>query len=264
MKRPENNKWLDEALSETIGSKKSRTDFEEWKQRHPEAVEMLTARTSRSSREVLGEIERRQTMSSRRRFWKIAALVTVVIGAGALATTVGIKVRKLYFRGREPDGTYVFSTEPEKVDIGDGRTVTRTRMVKSTMDPNKTIDVEQKIRDLEEIDLLRQQDTSRELLSVVETEVNGKLQPRHFRFKYVLADGREITIGERDPDTQDRERSLTEAQSDEVVSLLRADEYERLDIKEEKEVRGRVFVFDRMRFVLSDGTEVIKSHGRPK
>ena len=36
-----------------------------------------------------------------------------------------------------------------------------------------------------------------------------------------------------------------------------------LDIKE-KEVRGRMFSFKRQRFVLSDGTEVIKSVGRPK
>jgi len=264
MKRPENNKWLDDALSKVIGSEKSEPNFEKWKQEHPQAVEMLTSRTSRASREVLGEIERRQTMSSRRRFWKIAALVTVVIGAGALATTVGLKIRKLYFRGREPDGTYVFSTEPEIVDVGDGHTKTRIRMVKSTVDPNKTIDVEQKIRDLEEIDLLRQQDTSRELLSVVETEVNGKLQPRSLKFNYVLADGREIKIMESDPDTQDRERSLTEAQGEEVISLLRADEYEVLDDIREMEVRGRMFSFKRTRFVLSDGTEVIKSHGRPK
>ena len=44
MKRPENDKWLDDALAETIGSKKAGTDFEEWKQKHPEAVEMLTSR----------------------------------------------------------------------------------------------------------------------------------------------------------------------------------------------------------------------------
>jgi len=47
MKRPENNKWLDDALSEAIGSEKSGTDFEQWKLKHPEAVEMLTARAAR-------------------------------------------------------------------------------------------------------------------------------------------------------------------------------------------------------------------------
>ena len=49
MERPENNKWLDEALTETIGSEKPRTDFEKWKQQHPDAVEMLTSRAVREA-----------------------------------------------------------------------------------------------------------------------------------------------------------------------------------------------------------------------
>ena len=262
MKRPENDKWLDETLSEVIGSKKRGTDFEEWKQKHPEAVEMLTSRTSRASREVRGEIERRQTMFVRKRAWKVAAVVAVVIGAGAIATTVGLKVRKYYFVGREPDGTYVFKTEPEKVDIGDGRTV--SRKAGTWVDPNRTIDVEQKRRDFEEIDLLRQQD-ARELVGVGEEEVNGNLQPRSFIFKYVLADGREKTVGEPDPDTQDREDSLTGTNKEELLRLClqRVGKEEYFGI-EEKEVRGRVFVFKRQRFVLSDGTEVIVSTGKPK
>jgi len=47
MKRPENDKWLDDALAETIGSKKTEPNFEKWKQGHPQAVEMLTARAAR-------------------------------------------------------------------------------------------------------------------------------------------------------------------------------------------------------------------------
>ncbi len=47
MERPKNNNWLDEALSETIGPEKPRTDFEEWKKNHSEAVEMLTSRAGR-------------------------------------------------------------------------------------------------------------------------------------------------------------------------------------------------------------------------
>ena len=49
MKRPENDKWLDELLSEAIGSKKSEPDFEKWQQSHSEAVEMLTSRAGRGS-----------------------------------------------------------------------------------------------------------------------------------------------------------------------------------------------------------------------
>jgi len=47
MKRPENNNWLDEALTKAIGSEKSKPDFEKWKQEHPEAVEILTSRVGR-------------------------------------------------------------------------------------------------------------------------------------------------------------------------------------------------------------------------
>jgi hypothetical protein len=213
-------------------------------------------------REVLEEIERRQTMSVKAKNWKYAAVIAVIIGAVAFATTVGIKVRKLYFKGREPDGTYIFQTEPETVETEDGRTMTSMRTVGVTVAPNETIDVEQKIKDLEEVELLRQQDTNRELVGVVETEVNGKLQPRHFSFKYMLSDGRELKIGEADPDTKALESSLTEAQEDEVLSLLQANEYVTIG-SEKKEYRGRMFYFKRNRFVLSDGTEVIKSFGRP-
>ena len=214
-------------------------------------------------RQILNRIERRQTMFVRKRAWKVAAVLAIVIGAGAIATAVGLKVRKLYFVEREPDGTYIFQTKPETVDVGDGRTVTTSRTVGVMVNPNETIDVDQKIKDLEEIGLLRQQD-DRELIRVTEKEVNGKPQPRSFGFKYVLSDGREETIGEGDPDTRDRERSLTEEQREELLSLrLDRDKEEYVGI-EEKQVRGHVFVFKQQRFVLSDGTEVVVSTGRPK
>jgi len=47
MKHPDNDKRLDKVLSEAIGSEKPRTDFEAWKQKHPEAVEMLTSRADK-------------------------------------------------------------------------------------------------------------------------------------------------------------------------------------------------------------------------
>jgi hypothetical protein len=49
MVRPETDKWLDGALSEVIGSKETRADFEQWKQRHPEAVEMLISRINKGA-----------------------------------------------------------------------------------------------------------------------------------------------------------------------------------------------------------------------
>jgi hypothetical protein len=185
---------------------------------------------------------------------------------------VGLKVRKYYFVGRETDGpynTYNFKSELETVELEDGSTEVRGRMVgiaSASMDPNFTIDVEQKIKDLEEIDLLRQQN-DRELVTVDEQEVNGKPQPRTFIFKYVLADGSEEMMGEGDPDTQDRERSLTKEQLYELLSLRlkrlkHADKEEYISIEEE--VKGRIFVFKQQRYVLSDGTEIIVSTGMPK
>jgi hypothetical protein len=49
MKRPENNKWLDDELTKAIGSEKTEPDFEKWHQSHPEAVEMLTSRAGRQT-----------------------------------------------------------------------------------------------------------------------------------------------------------------------------------------------------------------------
>ena len=46
MNNPENNKWIDKILGETIGSEKPKPDFEQWKEKHPKAVEILTSRAS--------------------------------------------------------------------------------------------------------------------------------------------------------------------------------------------------------------------------
>lgn len=242
MNHPENDKWLDDALSEAIGSDKARTDFEAWKQKHPEAVEMLT---SRASREVLEEIERRQKMFVRKRAWHIAAVIALICTGAVTATVVGIKIHKWRFVDKHPEAGYLLSSE-------DG--LTGRNIPDSWADsPEHAVEI------AEEIDLLRKQN-DRELVSVIEKEVNGRLISRYFRFKYILSDGREIKSGDHDPDLKER---LTEAQEEELISLLRADEYERLDIKE-KEVRGHMFSFERNRFVLNDGTEVIWSVGRPK
>jgi len=78
MKRPENDKWLDEALSETIGSKKLRTDFEAWKQRHPEAVEMLTSRIDKGASASPSPLSIRK-MIMKSPFTKLAAAAALII-----------------------------------------------------------------------------------------------------------------------------------------------------------------------------------------
>lgn len=84
MERPENDKWLDEALSETIGSEKPRTDFEKWKQNHPDAVHTLT---SRAGRQVSpGPFKTRRIIMTST-ITKIAA-AAVIIAAVALSFSV--------------------------------------------------------------------------------------------------------------------------------------------------------------------------------
>ena len=195
-------------------------------------------------REVLGKTERRQTMSVRVKSWKVAAVIALICTGIAAATVVGVKIHKWRFLKKHPEAGYILVSE-------DG--------LKAATIPESWADnPEHAVEVKEELDLLKQQDAG-ELVSVLEKEVNGKLTSRTFISKYILADGREIKSSDRDPDLKE---SMTEAQKEEIISLLRADEYVTIGF-EEKEVRGRMFSFERNRFVLSDGTEVIWSHGKP-
>jgi len=80
MERPENNKWLDEALTETIGSEKPRTDFEQWKQQHPDAVTMLTSRTGKEASVSPARLKTRRTIMTST-ITKLAAAAVIAIAA---------------------------------------------------------------------------------------------------------------------------------------------------------------------------------------
>jgi hypothetical protein len=47
MERLEDKNRFDKALTKAIGSEEKEPDFEKWKQKHPEAVEMLTSRADK-------------------------------------------------------------------------------------------------------------------------------------------------------------------------------------------------------------------------
>jgi hypothetical protein len=90
MERPDNNKWLDEALTETIGSEKPRTDFEQWKQQHPDAVKMLTSRAHQHTSVTVRSFSLRNTiMKSPLTKIAIAAVIIIacVIGLSLWRTT---------------------------------------------------------------------------------------------------------------------------------------------------------------------------------
>jgi hypothetical protein len=195
-------------------------------------------------REVLRKIERRQTMSVKVKNWKYAVAITLICTGIVAAAVVGVKIHKWRFLKKHPEAGYLLESE-------DGRTM--ANIPESWADnPEHAVEVK------EELDLLKQQGAG-ELVSVVEKEVNGKLISRFFQSKYILEDGREIKSGDFDPDFNE---SLADAKREEIMSLLQADEYVTIGY-EKKEFRGRIFYFERNRFVLSDGTEVIWSVGRP-
>jgi hypothetical protein len=221
-------------------------------------------------RQVLTIFERRHTMHQVKRFLKIAAMVVIMISAGAIATSVGIGVYHRYnFVGQDQDGRYLFAPEP--TETNENGIVTQSGMFVS-IDGPPGMDVEQERKDLEEIDLLRQQD-SRELMVVIEHSVNGNLFST-FRFKYVLADGREKEIGEDDPDmlksispeqieqNSQEFRPLRKRAFEEFPALREAGKYEDMDTYT-KEIRGKTFLFKPQLYILSDGTEFIWSVGEP-
>ena len=68
-------------------------------------------------REVLGKIERRQTMSVKVKSWKYAATIALICTGLAAAAVVGVKVHKWRFLKKHPEAGYLLQSE-------DGRTVT--------------------------------------------------------------------------------------------------------------------------------------------
>ena len=198
-------------------------------------------------RGVLARIERRQTMSARVKNWKVAAVVAVVIGIGAISV-VGVNISKIYYKGNTDDGHHVFISDDLETIV--------------TMDDDSVTDPEQTVRDLEEMKILSQQG-KRELLKVVETIGTGRLRTHEYR--YQLSDGRTVDMGEGvglpiDDTAQWQEFS---AQLKELRRLQKAGPGENLGTYEET-VEGRVFSFKREKYVLSDGTEVTRSVGTPK
>ncbi len=199
-------------------------------------------------------------------------VVAALVGVGGItAVVVGVNVGQYYFEGRQADGTYRFRSE-QTSDGGTYRdangveqTLITRRTTVVTVGPDSsdgTLDVERMRRDLAEIDRLRQQDI-RELKAVDEMEVNGARERRTLYYRYTLASGRSMLRNEPDPDDRDYQRVLTADQWEEFQQLRKAGPGADSGTQE-KEVRGRIFTFQRQRFVLRDGTEVIWSKGAPK
>lgn len=94
MERPENDKWLDDALNDAIASKRTRTNFEQWKLQHPEAVNMLTSRVG-SEAHALTDLHKTRRIIMKSPITKLTAaaviIAVVLIGVsqlGGSATSV--------------------------------------------------------------------------------------------------------------------------------------------------------------------------------
>ena len=169
--------------------------------------------------ELLARVERRQAGGVLPGRWKTAMLVLGLLAAAAAATEVAVQVHRYYFEGRSGDDVYVFSTAQvgyrtyvDPQGVSHRRAISESVMVGG----GKELDaagIEQKRKDLEEIALLRQQD-ARELLSVMDTTVNGHAQGRHFTYKYQLSGGRtEVTATARRPAGRHRSSSSSSSSS---------------------------------------------------
>ncbi len=244
MERPENDKWLNEALSETIGSEKLRTDFKQWKQKHPEAVKMLTSRVNRQISASKHPLSIRSIIM-KNQITKYAAVLAIVVGIGAISV-VGVNIgRYYYYMGHNDDGAPIFRSEDFNVTV--------------TLDDDEVTDVEQARRYLEEMKILSDQG-KKELLKVKILMAYGALEMRTHVYRYELSDGRTIDQQEGGPEGA---YALSEALWEEWLQLRKAGPGEDLGTYKET-VEGRVFSFKREKYFLSDGTEIIWSVGTPK
>ncbi len=112
--------------------------------------------------------------------------------------------------------------------------------------------------DLREWMSLRLQN-KRQLVGVIELRAHEELDLRVFVYRYQLSDGRTMDMKE----DAGSKFLLSAAQRQEWVQARNAKSGQDLGTYEEQVV-GRAFAFTKQRFVLSDGTELIWSYGKPK
>jgi hypothetical protein len=222
--------------------------------------------------QVLALLETARSGTGIRRRWRTLALLLGLICAGAAATLaarqVVIQLRHYHFLGRARDGSYHFVTQPEFYSyVGPDRVVQTWSSASGTSIGSggkdlDAADIEQKRKDLEEIDVLRQMG-ARELVSVIDIALNGAFSHRTCLFKYVLADGRTETIGESDP-SEVRQNSPAQTEQDEKeIAGLRQRGQRVISRIIDTDLDGQIQRTLICRYVLSDGRVVTRGEGDP-
>lgn len=197
--------------------------------------------------QILARLQARRAGNGTARWWKTAALLLGLLGAAALARETIIQLRHYYFYGGAKDAFFYFSTTPE--NPGTNQVDSIGVFVPGGLD---AAGIEQKRKDLEEIDALRQRN-ARELFCVIDTEVNGKPWDRLFHYKYVLADGRT----EISPEAGDASFSPARMEADrQQIADLRQRGLREITSIIEEEVGGQSKRFLCCRYLLRDGRGV--------
>ena len=120
---------------------------------------------------------------------------------------------------------------------------------------------EQIEKDHEEIAALREQG-ERELVKVIDTQIGEDLH-RHCSWRYTLADGRSVTVGEGDPEQPSPPKPLGVEIIEEIWRLRRLKQGDFLGYSD-RNVHGKTFTFETYLFTLADGTIVTHAVGQPK
>lgn len=205
--------------------------------------------------QILSGLQARRAGRGTGRWWKTAALLLGLLGAAAVAAEIVIRVHHYYLEGKVRNGLAYFTTTPG--NAGTNQVDSIGIFVRGDLD---AAGIEQKRKDLEEIDALRQRN-ARELFRVFDTEVNGKPSGRIFLYKYVLADGRTETF------TETGEESLSpaqmEAERQQIAGLRQRGERVILDVFD-VEFGGQSQRTLRCRYVLSDGRIVVRPETDPE
>ncbi len=197
-------------------------------------------------RRVLSAVKRRPALPVRGVSWKIAAAILVCV-AGVIGAFVEARH---HVASQSPRGVYQF--------ISKGHQRAGTAVIPDANDATPTG------KDLELIPLVYQQDNI-QLVSVIESEVDGRLDTRTLLYKYALPGEHTGTPGQRDPNQAQANplTSLPAAAWTEISRLRRTGQGENLGTQI-KEVKGRPFVFQRERYTLQNGTKVLVSVGTPQ
>ncbi|MGO8699592.1 MAG: hypothetical protein ACLQVY_17975 [Limisphaerales bacterium] len=168
-------------------------------------------------------------------------------GAGEISGVTDSEVNG-HFLGRVFQVEYV---------LADGRTKTMNEGDPDSRGSASPAQIEQ---EQEQIAELREKG-QREITTIIETEMDGGLD-RTLICRYVMPDGREVTMDEADPLAERSATHVAAARRDELLRLAGRNAGTFIG-SVERQMFGRSFTFERYSYKLTDGSVAIRAEGRP-